>query len=316
MTRIERIFADPIRANPLNPRHPRAILILHYTGGNSMHRLHLLLCGLCLLLAGLSATAFAQDAPPAVFHDSRDDAFRTPGGAQPFGGQVTLRLRTAADAAADVAVVATNLAGDAVVTLPMRPVATADGADWWEATLALGDAPAVWNYQFHLTLDGAPAFYADDARKDGGPGAIFTAPPPVDQGWNIYVYDPAFTVPEWAANAIDLPDLSRIASATATPPTTPPPANWFYPEECGGHRAPGDAVEHHRARPGAERPGAQPGVGGHLRLHILWRRSARCAGGVGLPCRALGVDDDLLQPDLRLRPPTTNTTGADYTAGR
>jgi hypothetical protein len=120
MTRIERIFADPIRANPLNPRHPRAILILHYTGGNSMHRLHLLLCGLCLLLAGLPATALAQDAP-AVFHDSRDDAFRTPGGAQPFGGQVTLRLHTPADAAADVAVVATNLAGDAVVTLPMQP---------------------------------------------------------------------------------------------------------------------------------------------------------------------------------------------------
>ena len=27
MTRIKRIFADFIRTNPLNPRHPRAILL-------------------------------------------------------------------------------------------------------------------------------------------------------------------------------------------------------------------------------------------------------------------------------------------------
>lgn len=200
-----------------------------------MIRFRLLLCGLCLLLAGLPALALAQEAP-AVFHDSRDDAFRTPGGAQPFGSQVTLRLRTPADAA-DVAVVATNLAGDAVVTRPMQHVATVDGAAWWEATLALGDAPAVWSYQFHLTLDGAPAFYADDARKDGGPGALFTAPPPLDQGWDIYVYDPDFTVPDWAANAVIyqiFPDRFR----NGDPANDPTAANWFYPEECGGQARP------------------------------------------------------------------------------
>jgi glycosidase len=204
-----------------------------------MVRVRMLLCGLCLLLAGLASPrlALAQDDPaPAVFHDSRDDAFRTPGGAQPFGSQVTLRLRTPA-AAADAAVVATNLAGDAVVTRPMQHVATADGSAWWEATLAVGDAPAVWNYQFQLTLDGAPAFYADNARQDGGAGELFAAQPPADQGWDIYVYDPAFTVPDWAANAVIyqiFPDRFR----NGDPGNDPTAANWFYPEECGGQARP------------------------------------------------------------------------------
>ncbi len=204
-----------------------------------MQLVRLLLCGLCLLLAGLASPrlALAQDDPPAVFHDSRDDAYRSPGGAQPFASQVTLRLRTTAAAATAVTLVATNLAGDAVVTLPMQQLVTADGSAWWEAVLAVGDAPAVWNYQFQLVLDGTPAFYADDARKDGGAGELYDELPPADQGWDIYVYDPDFIVPDWARHAVIyqiFPDRFR----NGDPGNDPSADDWFYPEECGGQARP------------------------------------------------------------------------------
>ncbi len=34
------------------------------------------------------------------------------------------------------------------------------------------------------------------------PANSTATPPAADQGWDIYVYDPAFTVPDWARHAV------------------------------------------------------------------------------------------------------------------
>ena len=65
--------------------------------------------------------------------------------------------------------------------------------------------------------------------------------------YNIYVYDAAFTAPEWAKNAVIyqiFPDRFRNGDATNDPTA----AKWFYPAERG-HAWPITPWNTHRARP-------------------------------------------------------------------
>ncbi|MBW7883112.1 MAG: alpha amylase N-terminal ig-like domain-containing protein [Caldilineaceae bacterium] len=173
----------------------------------------------------------------AVRHDSRNDAYRRPGGAQPFGTDVTLRLRTAANDVEAVSLVVGNLADGSGFSRPMTKAPSDGRYDWWETTFNNGDQPAVWNYHFQLFDGAASLVYADNGRRDGGTGQAYDAIPAPDQGWDIYTYMPGFDAPDWAKNAVIyqiFPDRFRNGDADNDPTAD----DWFYPEECGGHARP------------------------------------------------------------------------------
>ncbi|MBE2241085.1 MAG: alpha amylase N-terminal ig-like domain-containing protein, partial [Caldilineaceae bacterium] len=184
--------------------------------------------------------AFAGDGvifAPAIRHDSRSDRYRTPFGAQPTGAAVTLRLRTAADDVEQVTLLWGGVSDGSLRQTLLQPVAADERYAWWETTLNTGDALDVLAYGFAVTDGDATIFYADDARRDGGLGQLYNEMPAGDLGWNIYVYAPDFATPAWAQNATIyqiFPDRFRDGDANNNPTA----ADWFYPEECGGHARP------------------------------------------------------------------------------
>ncbi len=186
------------------------------------------------------AQTFAGDGviyQPALRHDSRSDRYRTPFGAQPTGTDVTLRLRTAANDVEEVTLLWGSVSDGVVRYAPMQAVAADERYAWWETTLNTGSAIDVLAYGFAVSDGGATIFYADDGRRDGGPGQSYTEMPAGDVGWNIYVYAPGFEAPAWAKNATIyqiFPDRFRDGAASNNPTLD----DWFYPEECGGHAVP------------------------------------------------------------------------------
>ena len=174
---------------------------------------------------------------PALHHDSRNDLYRTPFGAQPTGSTVVLRLRTAADDVEAATLLWGSVSDGVMRSAPMQVTAADDRYMWWETTLYSGDAIDVLAYGFAVTDGGTTVYYADDVRRDGGLGQIYADMPASDVGWNIYVYDPAFDAPDWAQNATIyqiFPDRFRDGD----PSNNPSIDDWFYPEECGGHAVP------------------------------------------------------------------------------
>ncbi len=187
-------------------------------------------CGLLvMLLPGVSLLAqFGDMNTDALLHDSRSDLYRTPGGAAPFSTVVTLRLRAAAGDLDSASVRVWNTRNQEQTLLPMQAVATtADGYDFWEATLDTGRKTTVLWYRFIVTKGARTVYYEDDTRenngsfiaaKEGGIGAAYGESP--DLSFQITVYDPAFVTPEWMQNAIlyqIFPDRFRDGDTSNNP---------------------------------------------------------------------------------------------------
>ncbi|MBC6936451.1 MAG: hypothetical protein DWB42_11495 [Chloroflexi bacterium] len=149
--------------------------------------------------------------PGALYHDSRSDLYRTPGGAAPFGTTVTLRLRAAAGNLDSATVRVWNTREEAQSLLPMRVAATTpQGYDLWETTLDVGGKSTVLWYRFIVTRGNQTLYYEDDTRlnvgspylahREGGAGMVYAESP--DLSYQITVYDPAYYTPEWMRNAV------------------------------------------------------------------------------------------------------------------
>ncbi|RLT38369.1 MAG: hypothetical protein DWI57_12140 [Chloroflexi bacterium] len=191
------------------------------------------------------SSEIGDDLPPSVgdgaigsaglLHRSRSDAYRTPFGAVPFDTNVTLRFRTFASDVEQVDLLLTSITSGAKKTLPLRRVASDAksapwGYDYWEVNLNSGPAEEIHNYLFQISDGGESLYYADENRRDGGSGRAFTVQPTSDQGWDIYTYDPAFTTPDWAKNALIyqiFPDRFR----NGDPANDPTADDWFYENE-------------------------------------------------------------------------------------
>jgi glycosidase len=146
-----------------------------------------------------------------VRHDSRDTLYRTPGGAQPAGTPITLRLRTFHNDVTGVSVRWYSLERAGQQVVPMGVAASGvdcyeealaeDLCDFWELTL-----PADWGednlwYRFIVTDGTDTDFYADDTPAlDGGIGGA--SDEVVDQSWALMLHTPGFEAPEWAADAV------------------------------------------------------------------------------------------------------------------
>ncbi len=165
-----------------------------------------------------------------VRHNSRDSAYRTPGGAVPAGTGVTLRLRTFHNDVTSVRLRVFDLNTNGQTFYEMLPAATgiscyqpgleARTCDFWETTLANPVPNNLW-YRFIVTDGTDTDFYGDDTRAlDGGKGAVTDEA--VDNSFALMVYDPAFHSPDWARSAVIyqiFPDRFRNGDLSNDPQT-------------------------------------------------------------------------------------------------
>ena len=143
-------------------------------------------------------------------HDSRDTLYRTPGGAVEAGTPVTIRFRTFHNDVTGVKLRVYSVNGGSQSVYPMMLAATdvscyQDGledfsCDYWAATLENAAPNNLW-YRFIVT-DGTDTDYYDDntAALDGGLGA--TTDNAEDNSFALMVYEPGFTAPAWAPDAV------------------------------------------------------------------------------------------------------------------
>jgi glycosidase/fibronectin type 3 domain-containing protein len=163
-------------------------------------------------------------------HDSRSDVYRTPGGAEPAGTPVKVRFRTFHNDVTSVKMRVWDVNTNSQTIVTMTPVATdvscyqaslaTRTCDYYQATLTRSSADLLW-YRFIVTDGTKSAYYADDtAALDGGVGTPHDTP--VDNSYALTFYDPAFTTPAWARNAVIyqiFPDRFRNGNAKNDPKT-------------------------------------------------------------------------------------------------
>ncbi len=163
-------------------------------------------------------------------HDSRDTLYRTPGGAVPAGTPVIIRFRTFHNDVTGVKLRVYSLNAGGQSLYPMTAAATdvscyqagleSETCDFWQATLTNAQPDNLW-YRF-LVADGTKnAYYGDNtAALDGGLGT--TTNDPVDQSYALMVYQPGFTAPTWARDAVIyqiFPDRFRDGRKDSNPKT-------------------------------------------------------------------------------------------------
>lgn len=134
-----------------------------------------------------------------VRHNSHQDTYRRPFGAQPVGGRVHLALDVRDGGG--ISGVSLRIWQDGVgeTLLPMQAEALPDGMVRWAVDVPLPDEPGLlWYYFLLRQADGSVIFYGCVGDGTGGAGHIWQSEPP---SWQITVYRPQ-QVPEWFRRAI------------------------------------------------------------------------------------------------------------------
>ena len=166
-------------------------------------------------------------------HDSRDLLYRTPGGAVPAGTPVTLRFRTFHDDVTSVRLRLFDVNAGAQRIVNMTRAASdvscyqeslaAETCDFWQTTIANPSPNNLW-YRFIVSDGSKTAYYADDTPAlDGGVGKPTDSQ--VEQSWALMAYDPAFSAPGWAKDAMIyqiFPDRFRNGNRPNDPKTGDP----------------------------------------------------------------------------------------------
>ena len=127
-----------------------------------------------------------------MFHDSRSLDCRSPGGAVPVGQNIRLRLYVRGGAS-HVTLRLWN-GGETLIKMEDK------GLGVYEAEVTAPDSPCLWWYDFRLEdLRGHRLYYGNARDRLGGVGAVYQDPPP---GYQITVYDPAFSPPKYLHEGI------------------------------------------------------------------------------------------------------------------
>ncbi len=163
-------------------------------------------------------------------HDSRDPLYRAPGGAVSAGIPVILRLRTFHNDVTDVRLRVFDLNAGSQRFYPMRLAASAVSCyqsgleartcDFWQVVLPAAEPNNLW-YRFIITDGTDGDYYADNTHAlDGGLGA--PSDEVVDNSYALMIYDPGFSTPAWAKNALIyqiFPDRFRNGDRSNDPQT-------------------------------------------------------------------------------------------------
>lgn len=129
-----------------------------------------------------------------LFHDSRNPAYRHPGGAQPCGTQVTLRLRVEGGRPDAVHL---RQWFDKESFTPMQP--SADDPALYEAQIHLPETPCLLWYDFQVWQHGQFQWYGNAEDMLDGVGALTWGEA---RSYQITVYAPAYETPPWTDGAV------------------------------------------------------------------------------------------------------------------
>lgn len=140
-------------------------------------------------------------------HNSRDTLYRSPGGAVTTNTPIRLRLRALDGDLTSAEVRVWNDRPNSQSITAMTKVASdvvftgdANHYEFWEVTLPASALPTIYWYRF-IAHDGtATAYYEDDEARTGGWGQTYGSSE--DRGWQLTIYDPAFSTPDWVKNGI------------------------------------------------------------------------------------------------------------------
>jgi len=130
-----------------------------------------------------------------IFHNSQDELYRTPYGAQPCGACVTLRLSAPEDAKCTLRL--WSELGEEM--LGMTKAGYCDGQVLYEVALKLPDMPVILWYAFFVETAGKTLWYGNNPEDLGGVGQICEHLPP---SFQITVYAPDYQTPKWLRNGI------------------------------------------------------------------------------------------------------------------
>jgi len=151
----------------------------------------LLLCALSTLLLLPASTAAAPTAI-RLFHDSFDARYRSPFGAAATGSSVTLRLRITG---AKVKRAELRVTG-------RKPIRMSKSGSLWRALLKAPAKPTILKYTFRVKTTKGVYWYGDDNSgvdtRKGGTGRQTRTE---GDGFQLTVYDRAFTSPSWLQGA-------------------------------------------------------------------------------------------------------------------
>jgi cyclomaltodextrinase len=183
-------------------------------------------------------------------HDSRDLADRAPFGAVPAGTTIGFALNADPGVESATLVLETRrlegnqdvLEYQPLARVPMRREVGTDGRERWRASYGFTQ-PAVVGYWFAVRIDGVEYAYQNNrdplhwTREKGsnGVGSVDVARPS-PRRYRMTVFDPAFTVPGWAADAVYyyvFPDRFR----NGDPSNDPRPGRARYQDKDVEHHA-------------------------------------------------------------------------------
>lgn len=156
--------------------------------------------------------------------------YRSPGGPVTSGAPgnpVTLHFRACKNdlTAAQVRVWEDRLNSE--FFLPMALVASDATYEWWEATVPASALPTIYWYCFKAMDGPATAYYADDDNRGGWGYALADQNTAFGKSYQLSVYDPSYTTPDWVKNGIIyqiFPDRFRDGN----PSNNTPAGSFFY----------------------------------------------------------------------------------------
>lgn len=148
-----------------------------------------------------------------IFHDSRDEAYRSPRGAQPAGARVCLRLLVGGEEPDNVQL--RTWTGEEL----FWPMCRAGGEGIYEAVLTLPETPCLLWYDFQVWRGGQFYWYGNAEDGLGGAGAMVYGSA---RSFQMTVYARDFAPPDWMPGAVFyqiFPD--RFYRGEKAPPALP-----------------------------------------------------------------------------------------------
>ncbi len=134
-------------------------------------------------------------------HNTRDTFYRSLYGAVSTGQAITLKLRTYRYDITSATVRIWNSSLGQEQLYSMSWVSNDATYDFWQAVIPAQSTPTVLWYHFRLVDGSDNDFYGDDGSRDGAWGQVADLESQVID-YNITVYDPAFSTPDWLKNAV------------------------------------------------------------------------------------------------------------------
>ncbi len=134
-----------------------------------------------------------------LYHDSHTALFRSPFGAVACGAVIDLCLAVDAGHQVDAVLLRTWRDGRGEEQIPMTLRGEAGGERYYRTALAAPGEPGLVWYYFIVRAGDAVHYYGNNARQLGGPGAVYSSPPP---SYQITVHLPGAAVPAWYKNAV------------------------------------------------------------------------------------------------------------------